>query len=351
MDTAGDGERHLPERGRRPAMLVAVAATVVAAFGLLTTLAPDRGPTEPEFIDVTELVEPESEAGFRPVARLDEGPWDSFRIDGAYLFTGETTTVITDDDGVFDVELPELEVLFGAIDAGGFSVAFGTTAHGPAVWRSPDTRSWLIERLPWDGTVRAGAQIEGRLVLIGIEKDGPAFHHVTATQTADGWQVTESNIPDPGVISVPGGFVARGRATDASGFGFLFSTDGIEWTYRSNRLAATPRSIGQIPSFVIETDESPLLQLPGDGRILSPPAWPVSGLWKEGEVIWAQTSDAAWSTLDGAAWTEYPIDDSTGVGDGFAALLPIGETARVATSAGDRITLLRWDPGTQGPDG
>ena len=215
MDTAGDGERHLPERGRRPAMLVAVAATVVAAFGLLTTLAPDRGPTEPEFIDVTELVEPESEAGFRPVARLDEGPWDSFRIDGAYLFTGETTTVITDDDGVFDVELPELEVLFGAIDAGGFSVAFGTTAHGPAVWRSPDTRSWLIERLPWDGTVRAGAQIEGRLVLIGIEKDGPAFHHVTATQTADGWQVTESNIPDPGVISVPGGFVARGRATDA----------------------------------------------------------------------------------------------------------------------------------------
>ena len=351
MDTAGERERHLPRRGLRPAVLAALAAVAVAAFGLLTTLGPNRGPAESDSIDATDLIEPEIAAGFRPVARLDDGPWESFRISGAYLFMGETTTVITDDDRVFDVELPELQALFGAIDAGTSSVAFGSTAGGPALWRSPDATSWQLERLPWDGTVRAGAHIDGRLVLIGIERDGPSFHHVTATEAPGGWKVEESNVPDPGVISVPGGFVGRGRATDGTGFGYLFSTDGIEWTYRSNRLAATPRSIGQIPSFVIETDESPLLQLPGDGRILSPPAWPVSGLWKEGEVIWAQTSDAAWSTLDGAAWTEYPIDDSTGVGDGFAALLPIGETARVATSAGDRITLLRWDPGTEGPDG
>lgn len=350
MDTAGEQERRLAQNWR-PAMVAAVAAAAVVTFGLLTTFAPGPGVViESEPIDPTPLVEPESEAGFRPVARIDHGPWESFRISHAYLSMGESPTVITDDDKVVSVDLPELEVLFGAISAGDESVAFGSTADGPALWRSPDATSWSIERLPWDGTVRAGAQIDGRLVLIGIERYGPSFHHVTATETESGWQLEESNIPDPALISVPGGFVGRGRATDQTGFGYLFSADGLEWTFGSNRLAASPRSIGQVPSFVIETDRSPRLQLPGDGRILSPPAWPVSGLWKEGEIIWAQTADAAWSTSDGTAWTRYPIDISTGVGDGFAALLPVGDTARLATSAGDGITLLRWYPGTTRED-
>lgn len=346
MDTAGERSRQ-PNRSPRLLITVVVAITVVG-FGLITAIAPDRNPIDADQIDAAALVEPEIEAGFRAIAALDEGPWESFRIAGAYLFMGGGPTVITDDDLVLEVELPEMEVLFGAIDAGGESIAFGRTARGPAIWRSPDAVSWSLERLGWDGTVRAAAEIDGRLVLIGIEQEGPSFHFVTATEAPGGWLVIETNrVPDTGLISVPGGFVGRGTATDGSGYGYLYSDDGLDWTFRSSRSAAGSRSAGQIPAFVIETGGSPLLRLPGDDRVFAPPAWPLSGLWIEGEVVWAQTPDSAWSTLDGKDWREYPIDSSTGVGSGYSVLLPVGDTARLVTSSGDRISLARWDPGSE----
>lgn len=348
METAG-GPDGTGTAGRMPSpMLAGVVTLAVVVFGLVTALGADRAPLDPDTIDPgAELIEPEIEPGFRVVAALDEGPWDPFRIGGAYLYVGDAPTVITDTDEVFEAALPDLEVLFGAMDAGEESIAFGRTPDGPALWRSTDARIWELERLPWDGTVRAAALIDGEILLIGIATDGPSFTYVTATEAAGGWSVSAtSRIPDTALHSVPGGFVGRGVATDGDGYGYLYSDNGVDWIYQSDRAAAGSRTAGQIPSFVIETEDTPLLRLPGDGRAFAPPAWPVSGLWLEGDVIWVQTPDAAWSSYDGESWTEFPIDASTGVGNGYSVLLPVGDVARLATSLDDRITLLRWDPGS-----
>jgi hypothetical protein len=341
MDTAGGSDGTQRRDGAPRPAVMAVVAAVVTAFGLLTTLAPDRDALAPETIDAAALVEPEFEAGFRVVTELREGPWESHRIADAYLSIGETPTIITDDDRVFDVDLPDVEVVFGAIAADGESIAFGRTPDSPAVWRSDDNVHWELETLPWDGTVRAAAVIDSRLVLIGIARSGPAFTYVAATQAPRSWLVVEMDgVPDSGLISVNGGFMGRGTATDGGGFGYLYSSDAIRWTRESARAAAG--------AYVIETDGTPMLRLPGDERVFAPPAWPVARLWLEGETIWAQTPNTAWVSVDGVDWLEYPINSDTGVDGGYSMLLPAGDTARLVTSVGDRILLLRWDPGSQG---
>lgn len=339
MDTAGGPVGQQRRSGLPRPAVMALVAVAVTAFGLLTTFAADRDALEPETIDVAALVEPEFEAGFRVVAELRDGPWESHRIADAYIFIAEAPTIITDDDQVFEVDLPDVEVVFGAIAADGGSIAFGRTPDSPAVWRSDDNIHWELESLPWVGTVRAAAEIDGRLVLIGIAQSGPAFTYVAATQTPRSWVVVEMNgVPDSGLVSVNGGFMGRGNATDGSGFGYLFSRDAIQWTRESARAAAG--------AYVIETDGTPMLTLPGDERVFAPPAWPVSGLWLEGETIWAQTPTSAWMSADGVDWLEYPINSETGVDGGYSMLLPAGDSARLVTSDGDRILLLRWDPGS-----
>jgi hypothetical protein len=324
-----------------------IVAAAVTAFGLLTTLSPERDAVEPETIDPGALVEPEIDPGFRVVAELREAPWENHRIAGAYLVVGDAPTIVTDDDQVFEVDLPGLEVVFGAIPAGDGSIAFGRSSTAPAVWRSSDNVTWTLDTLPWDGTVRAAAEIEGRLTLIGIARDGPAFTYVTSTEAPTGWLVVEMTAaPDSGLISVPGGFVGRGRASDGGGFGYLYSSDGVEWRWQSKLAAAGRNSPPHLLAFVIETDEAPLLKLPGDERVFAAPEWPISGLWLEDDTIWVQTPSSAWASRDGIEWQEYPINAETGVDGGYSVLLPVGDTARLATSVDDRIHLLRWDPGS-----
>jgi hypothetical protein len=320
-------------------MVMAIAAVAVTAFGLLTTLAPNRDALEPERTEPAALVEPEIEAGFRVVAEFTEGPWENHRVAGAYLYVDVTPWIITDDDRVFRVDLPQSEVVFGAIAAGDESIAFGRTHTGPALWRSSNNIDWTLERLPWEGTVRAAAEIDGRIVLIGIALNGPAFTYVAATAEPEGWHVVEMDkVPDSGLISVPGGFMGRGNATDGSGFGYLYSGDAVEWTLQSARAAAG--------AYLVETEKTPMLMLPGDERVFESPAWPISGLWLEGETIWIQTPNSAWASVDGVDWLEYPISPETGVDGGYSVLLPVGDVARVATSVDDRSYLLRWDPGS-----
>lgn len=346
MDTAGGSDGPRRPAGTPRLALMAIVAVSVVAFGLLTTVVPDRDVLEPETIDPTALVEPEIEAGFRVVAELPTGPWQSHRINDAYLYVDDAPWIVTDDDRVVDIDLPEMGVLFGAIATRDESVAFGRTSTGPAIWRSTDNLSWELERLPWDGTVRAAAEIDGHLVVIGISRNGPAFTYVAATEVPRGWLTVETTeIPDSGLISVPAGFVGRGNATDGSGYGYLYSDDGADWAWQADRAAAGSRSPGQLPAFVIEADET-LLRLPGDERAFAPPAWPISGVWLEGETMWLQTPSAAWASVDGEEWLEYPINAETGVDGGYSVLLPVGETARVATSSDDRVYLMRWDPGS-----
>lgn len=354
MDTAGGSDR--PQRrvgAPRPGIMV-IVAVAVTAFGLLTTLAPDRA-VDSETIDPAALVEPEFEASFLIVAELEVGPWVSYRIDDAYLYTsdaptptlGTRPTVITDDDEVIEVDLPGLEVLFGAFSGVGESVAFGRTEGGPALWRSADNLTWNLEPLPWDGTVRAGAIIDGRIVLIGIEQRGPSFTYVAATETPTGWLLVDSSrIPDSGLISVPGGFVGRGTASDGSGFGYLYSDDAVDWAFQSFRAASASRSAGHMPAFVIDPEDAPLLTLPGDDRLFAPPGWPVSGVSLEGDIIWIQTPGSAWSSTDGVEWKEYPINSTVGVTSGFSVMLPVDDTIRLAVSLGNRIVLMRWDEGS-----
>lgn len=340
-----------PQEGGRGAfshafVLAGVAVTVIG-FGLATAFAPGPGVDGTASIAPSAVAEPESEPGFRLVAELEAGPWDPYRIDGGYLAMDVEPTVLTDDDRRQPVHLPGIESLFGAIDAGSESIAFGRTARGPAIWRSPDTLTWTLEQLPWIGTVRAAAVTKDGLTLIGIANAGATFSYVTATESSNGWIVREaSEIPDTGLVSAPGGFVGRGTATDGTGYGYLFSEDGADWTFQSARAITSARSAGQLPVFVIESPDGLGLRIPGQDQTFEPPGWPVSVVWLENETIWVQTPDAAWSSSDGVEWKEFPVDATTGVGGGFSVLIPVGDIPRVATAVNGRVSLLRWDPGS-----
>ena len=346
MDTSNRPQVRDRREPARPLVMVGVAVAVIG-FGLVTAIAQRPSADVENSITPAALPQPEIEPGFRVVTELAAGPWDPYRIDGGYLAMDVEATVITDDDQRRSVQLPDIEVLFGAIDAGSESIAYGRTSLGPAIWRSSDTLTWTLEQLPWTGTVRAAAVTDDGLRLIGIATSGATFSYVMATETPNGWMVEEtSQIPNTGLTSVPGGFVGRGSATDNTGYGYLFSDNGLDWTFQSTRAIAAARSAGQLPVFVSESPEGPELRIPGREDSFSPPGWPVSGVWLETDTIWVQTSDAAWSSLDGVEWTEYPIDVSTGVEGGFSVLIPEGATPRVAAAVDGRISLLRWDPGS-----
>ena len=131
MDTAGGSDGPQRRGGAPRPTLMAIVAFAVVAFGLLTTVVPDRDALEPETIEPAALVEPEIEAGFRVVAELTKGPWESHRVAGGYLYVDVTPWIITDDDQVYRVDLPRSEVVFGAIAAGDESIAFGRTDTAP----------------------------------------------------------------------------------------------------------------------------------------------------------------------------------------------------------------------------
>ncbi len=171
----------------------------------------------------------------------------------------------------------------------------------------------------------------------------------TATRTLERWRFQRGvDVPDSFLVSIPGGFLGRGRSTDGtgSGVGYLFSSNGTDWTLQSDRASGIAGPGGIVPFFVIEDGDGNRLRIGGDPRTVEPPTWPVSGLWVEGETIWIQTPDAAWSSVDGMTWTEFPMGDETDTG--FSMLLPVGDTPRIATVDDDNVALLRWDPGTSG---
>ena len=348
METSSEeGSRR--SRSVSPTLVMLTAATIVLGFGLMTrnnTL----GVQEDSVFDVADLSSPDREPGFVAVTELPDGPWEPFRINGAYLFrsSDDLYSVITDQDRSFEVELPRLEVLFGAISTGTGSLAYGTASDGPAVWRSSDLVEWTIEPLPWDGTVRAAVGDGTSNRLIGIRSKASSFEYIVAEDSSGAWEIEPTMaVPDAALVSVPDGFVARGPATDGSAYGYLFSTDGVEWIFQAEGGVGVSRSAGLIPAFVIEGGSPALLRLAGDDREFIPPAWPISGIWTEGSTIWMQTPDAAWASTDTVTWTEYPIGPSTGVANGFTVLLPVGDVPRLATSVDNTILLMRWDTGIE----
>src|SRR5665811_1218202 len=158
--------------GPRPSLItiLAIVAGMVVTFGLVTARPADDDASKPAEIDA--IAQPAAEPGFRPVATIGSGPWDPYRVSGAYLFESpDGPVIITDDDGVSQVELPGLEVLFGAIPTPQGSLAFGRSTDGPTLWWSQDNLAWTVETLSWDGTVRAAATDGDLLTLIGIETD------------------------------------------------------------------------------------------------------------------------------------------------------------------------------------
>lgn len=349
METSSDGDLRRRSRSVPAPLIMLIAAAIVLGFGVLTPRS--SGPLiDDSAFEVAQLAAPPEQPGFVAVAELDAGPWEPYRIKGAYLFRSSRNrySVITDDDDSFDVDLPGLEALFGAIDSGAGSLAFGTSTNGPAVWRSSDLVQWDVEHLPWDGTVRAAVSDGDTNRLIGIQSIGSSFEYVLAEDSSGTWEFERATeIPDARLLSVPGGFVARGRATDGSPYGYLFSTDGVDWIFQSERGAGVSRTASQIPTFLIEDDAPGLLRLAGDEREFDPPAWPISGAWIEGSTIWVQTPSAAWASTDTITWTEFPIGPSTGVPNGFSVLLPVGDVPRLATSVGGTVSLMRWDAGTE----
>lgn len=339
----------------RPSFLVIATtfAAIAVTFALVTARPADHGASDagqgsPDLAASEIEVEP----GFRRVATIPSGPWDPFRLSGAYLFESpDGPIVITDEDVVSRIDLPGLEVLFGAIPTPGGSLAYGRSDRGPTLWWSHDNLTWTTEILPWDGTVRAASANGGQLVVIGVENSGRSFSYVvaSATRTLERWRFERDvDVPDSFLVSIPGGFLGRGRSTDGtgSGVGYLYSPNGTDWTFQSDRAAGIAGPGGMVPFFVVGGEDGDRIRIGGDSRTVEPPTWPVSGLWIEGETIWIQTRDAAWSSIDGTTWTEYPIDDETG--GGFSMLLPVGTTPRLVTVDDNTVSLLRWDPGTPG---
>ena len=89
------------------------------------------------------------------------------------------------------------------------------------------------------------------------------------------------------------------------------------------------------------------LRLPGDTRIVTPPEWPVSGLWRSNGRIWIQTPSAAWWSRDGQRWNELPFDEEAGYPGGLPVLLPFADRAIVAVGPTDlaRRDLFTWHVG------
>lgn len=345
MDTSSLGDTSPHRVGPRPLTLVVTFAMVVLLFGLVTARFGGQG----TIIDSPMLTEPVVEPGFITVAELEASPWEPFRVSGGYLFRAEdgSLAAITDEDEFLWVGLTGLRTLFGAIAGNDESIAYGMSNLGPAIWRSTDLKTWTMERLPWEGTVLAAMADDSGTRLIGIQANGSEFSYVLATDTKGVWQVNAApDTPDTGIAPAPGGFVGRGRATDGGGYGYLFSTDGLEWTYQSLRGVGVNRNGGQVPSFVIEEGGPAMLRLPGDDRTFTPPGWPISSIWVEAETFWIQTIGDAWSSSDLVEWARYPIGRETGVDNGFSMLIPVGDQPRIANSFEGQVDLLRWDTGS-----
>lgn len=260
-------------------------------------------------------------------------------IGNAYLIQSDAGPMILRPDGsTMAPELHGLEDVRGASTHGPATIVFGRAVDGPTLWTANRTGDWDSVLLPWEGSVQAVATVGGDVVVLGTDRDREWIsgrHPWPEDGVWDEWVVQPINPPGTGVISVDGGFVARSLIADDE---FLFSEDGDEWLPFATYLAYP---VGEVAA--VEASSTSTLRFAGDDRVITPPEWPVSALWRVDDRIWIQTPRAAWWSDDGWRWNRLPFDQASGYVGGLSVLLPFSDRAMIVgpTEMGRR-DLYTW---------
>ncbi|MEX1043142.1 MAG: hypothetical protein WD020_00730 [Acidimicrobiia bacterium] len=259
-------------------------------------------------------------------------------IGNAYLIESDAGTMILRPDGsTMESGLHGLEDVRGASTHGPATIVFGRGVDGPTLWTVNRTGEWDSVQLPWQGSVQAVATVDGDVVVLGTDHDREWIsgrHPWPDDGIWDEWVVRPIDPPGTVVRSVDGGFVARSLTADE----YLISEDGNEWLPFATLLI---HPVGEVAA--VESGTRPTLRLVGDDRVITPPEWPVSALWRIDDRIWIQTPRAAWWSDDGWRWNRLPFDQASGFVGGLYILLPFSDRAMIVgpTEMGRR-DLYTW---------
>jgi len=261
--------------------------------------------------------------------------------DALMIHTGLDVILLSADGSTRRPELPGMRQFRGVATADDMVVAYGRSDSGPALWITTDVHlPWQRIDMPWDGSVQGVSLVDRRIVVLATV--GSEWMQTTAAWPPPDdseWSLTQINPPGPVVYLVAGGFISRSLDWDE----WLHSTDGSRWvSFADSALHPSGEVAG-----VVHGATGLEIRLAGDPRIVTPPEWPVSALWRINGRIWIQTPSAAWWSRDGQRWNELPFDTESGYPGGLPVLLPFSDRAIIALNGDQfgRRDLFTWHVG------
>lgn len=273
-----------------------------------------------------------------PVGTSLHAPFDARRVGGRYVWVvdGGIASIGASGESTA-VSFPASDHVRRVTSNGSIAVAHGLDDRGPALWTSTDGLSWEKRRLPWTGWVQEVAIGPEGLVVLGVDALRP--REIVARDLDRGWAVQATDTPDTGLWSTGDGFVGRGTLDDGS-VGYLYSTDGIEWSGIGAHLSLHN---GEVASLHYEGGDT-VLMIPGSGDEIRPPEVPVVSLWTNDDRFWLQTQTAVWWSSDGSRWRSLPIDRAHGLEGGSPVLLPFSDRAvlSVGGARGEPRDVYVW---------
>lgn len=338
----GEQPQGTTPKGSRPRPILIVLITLAAAVVLARA-----GPT---------ATTPETDGEIQPPVSTPELPrgWTASGSITARFLTparagdammiqlGGDIALLSADGSTRRPELPGMRQFRGVVTADDMVVAYGHTDTGPTLWTTTDVAgTWERHDMPWDGSVQAVSLVDRRVVVLGTA--GADWVRTSAAwpppSDESDWRLEPIEPPGTVVFSVADGFVARSLIEDE----YLHSADGTRWASYAQVII---HPVGEVAALV----QGPTglgLRLSGDDRILTPPEWPVSALWRNNGRIWIQTPSAAWWSRDGQRWNELPFEMDEGYPGGLPLLLPFADRAIVAVGPTDlaRRDLFTWHVG------
>lgn len=328
--------------GRRRAPILIVLVGLTAAV-VLARAAPTSTTPESEGEIRPPVSTPQLPQGWIPSGSITARFITPARAGEALMIqNGMNITLLSADGSTRRPELPGMRQFRGVVTADDRVVAYGDSDTGPALWIAADPGvPWRRVDLPWDGSVQAVSLVDRRVVALGTV--GSAWVRTGAAwpppSDESEWRVAPIDPPGTVVFPVADGFVAR-SLEEAE---WLHSTDGTRWASYAEVIT---HPVGEVAA-VVEGPTGLKLRLPGDPRTVTPPEWPVSGLWRIGGRIWIQTPSAAWWSRDGRRWNELPFDEESGFPGGLPMLLPFADRAIIALNGTElgRRDLFTWHVG------
>lgn len=326
--------------GRRPIPILIVLIALTAA-AVLTRAGPSATPKgEGDMTPVSSPALPRGWAASGSITARFLGPEQAGE---AMMIQMEGQIALLSADGsIRRPKLPGIQQFRGVVTAEDMVVAYGNSDTGPALWVAAVAGGpWQRLDMPWDGSVQAVSLVDRRVMVLGTDSSGwlRAISAWPPPSDDSEWRLARIDPPGTVVYPVADGFVAR--SLDRAGW--LHSRDGSLWASYATAIA---HPVGELAA-VVEGPTGLELRIPGDTRTVTPPEWPVSGLWRNNGRIWIQTPSAAWWSSDGRRWHELPFDEESGFPGGRPVLLPFADRAIIAVGPTDfgRRDLFTWHVG------